>query len=324
MTRWRTWLAAAAAGAALLAAGCGSQDMAPQAASDASVSVLYDTGSGGTGAGYDIGNGMEAETAEETSEPTASSDMLIYTGDVSIETLDFEDSVARFRESVTAAGGFIEEERVSDDMGYVDAISSYEDYSDARRSFSATVRIPSAVYEDFLSGTSELGRVRSRFSYVENVTAQYGTMEAQLEIYEAEYDRYLELMETLTDEQAILQLQEQLTELSVQIASLKTQMESIRTDVAYSTVTVSISEVRRYTDRGDSTFVGRLADTVSTSGREMLEFFENVLFFVILNWYRILFWGALIVLVVRLWRSRKGFALLRRKKKAPGEGEPKA
>ena len=125
-------------------------------------------------------------------------EMLVYRGELAIDTLDFDTSVNDFKALVNEKGGFIESESYTDNR----STSGYYaiDESEKRNVYSAMVRIPSSEYDAVINSAGSFGDVRNKSSNATNVTQQYGTYKSQLEIYETEYKRYLALLEEATEE----------------------------------------------------------------------------------------------------------------------------
>lgn len=242
-------------------------------------------------------NGADAK-AQESEEAKASQDkILVYEGYVSIDTLEFEDAVRAFKQTVEGHGGFLEDEQSSGKGGGYEESSLYD--SVAPRTFTATARIPSDCYQDFMDKTEGLGQVTESNSKVTNMTRQYGTLKAELEIYEAEYQRYLKMFDEVSDDNAMLAIQEKLTELSLNIARTKSEMSVIDTDAAYSTVRVTIYEVAEYKEEQEG-FFDRLGAVLIESWEGMLAFFEAILFFFILHWYKLLLLFLIVFSIVKL------------------------
>ena len=173
--------------------------------------------------------------------------ILVYEGSVAIDAIEFQDTVRAFKAAVEEFGGFLENEQ-NFGAGSGDYLENSYGVRDARE-FMATARIPSEKYQDFMEKTEGLGKVTESNSQVTNMTRQYGTLKAELEIYEAEYERYLKMFDEVSDDNAMLAIQEKLTELSLNIARTKSEMEVIDTDATYSTVQVRISEVQAYKEQ---------------------------------------------------------------------------
>ena len=197
--------------------------------------------------------------------------ILVYTGAVSMDTMEFEDTVNAFKKAVEEYGGFLENEQ-SYGAGSKYAEESFYSAQNPR-TFQATARIPAQKYQEFMDKAQGLGVVTETSSQVTNMTRQYGTLKAELEIYETEYQRYLKMFDEVTKDSAMLAIQEKLTELSLEIARTKSEMAVIDTDATYSTVEMSIQEVTAFEEK-ESGFFSRLVKVISESWQGMLSFFE--------------------------------------------------
>jgi hypothetical protein len=232
-----------------------------------------------------IDTGIEGENTIERAETTSK---LVYESRVSIDTLEFTKSCEEFKSMIREYKGFIETQKITDDGDY--RVYIYDTDETIHHRLNATIRIPSEHYSEFMSEISGLGDVRSSEETVQNMTQKYGTLQAQLEIYETEYDSYMAMLSNAKDDATKLEIRKSLTEIAVCIATIKSQMSTIDTDVAYSIVHVIINEVEKYQEEKDeSTFKNRLLNTIETSKEEALEFIEYTLFAIILNWYKVLF-----------------------------------
>lgn len=240
--------------------------------------------------------------AEKDADKADTKSKLVYESDISIDTLEFTKARQEFESLINKYNGFIESQSVTDDGG--NSVYVYKDSREKKHhTLRATVRIPSNKYDDFMAETSGLGDVRSSNETVTNMTQTYGTLMAQLEIYETEYQTYMQMLSEVQDDSTRLEIKEDITEISVQIATIKSQMATIDTDVEYSTVNITINEVEEYTEEKDtSTFGSRLINTFETSWEELLEFLESLLFAIILNWYKVLFVILLIWLFIKFIR----------------------
>lgn len=251
------------------------------------------------------GNGNVKEDGEQVLDR----EMLVYRGNLIIDTLDFDQSVGTFRDVIKNAGGFVEEESTQDGG---DLYSDYQiSKSEKRYEYEATVRVPSKKFDEIMEGSSTLGDVRSKSSNVENVTQQYGTCKSELEVYQVEERRYLELLEKAKKDETVLEIEEKLFDLQVKIAELKSTMKNIESDVTYSYIQISIRQVTEYAEEPEvtDTFMQRLVSTCKSSVEQFISVLEGILFFLIYTWYYIL----IIAIVVYIFIKRK------RKKKVAGK-----
>lgn len=259
-------------------------------------------------------DGVSESTSEEgnTEDTTIDTgiidtEKLVYSGNISLNTLTFSDTVDQFIIKVKDVGGFIENSNI-------DTRTSY--YSDSEKLISdyyATVRVPSSSFNTLYSVTASLGNVTSQSSNVENITQEYSTVQTSLEIYQAKYKRYLELLESAETVEDMIEIERELTNIEVTLADYKTRLSRMDTDVAYSYLNVSIHEVENQSEmESESKFSTRLSETLSDSWDEMLEAIEGMLFFIIMNWWRIILLAVFVFIVVLV--SKKNFTSKKKKK----------
>lgn len=207
-------------------------------------------------------------------------EMLVYSCSMDVDVLDFDGASKDFKVKLEQYQGFVESENLSDGSSY----SRYY-FSDAEKwhKYTATVRVPSRVYDDFCNAVSELGDLRSKNASVENVSQEYSDLSTTLEIYEKKEDRYLEMLANAKDEVNAVAIEDKLTDIQVEIAHIKTRMNQIKTDVAYSYVYITINEVKEYQEEPvrTDTFGQRLVNTLKDAGSGFLGFLEDLLFFLI-------------------------------------------
>lgn len=261
-------------------------------------------GGNGDGFGYTEGD-TDLTPVKENGNSAIKKEMLVYRGQIYIDTLDFDSSVSDFKKLLNEKNGFVEDEAFSDNYssgGYyaVDEEKKHNIYT-------ATVRVPSSEYDAMMNQTTTLGDVRSRYSNASNVTQQYGTYQSQLEIYEAEYARYLTLLENATSDEYALKIENELFDIQIQIANLKSGISNIENDVSYSYIDITINEVSEYVEEPipTDTFWGRLLNTCKKSLNAFLGLLEGLLFFIIMNIFYIIIILVVVVLIVHGHKKKK-------------------
>lgn len=239
----------------------------------------------------------------------ASKEMLVYRCTMSIDTLNFEESLTALKTKIAEFHGFIERETQSD--GNNGNGRYIIDEEDKDYYYTATIRIPSAYYESFVSATEGIGTLRSKNSSVDNVATRYGTLKNDLEIYEAEYDRYMKQYNETKDEAIALEIQRELRNLSITISDIKTQMSMLESDVAYSYVTVTVhkvteKEIKKEKEalKEDDDFGTRISKKAKESWNNFLGFLESILMFFISGWWAFLL-AAIIFLILFFVIRRK-------------------
>ena len=263
--------------------------------------------------GSTAGSGID--TQESTPSVTAkqiATEKLIYTCNLSIDTLDFEETLKTLSGLIEKNDGFIETEEYSDGNSYDYYSYYYIEDTSKHNQYTATIRIPSDKYKTFLNDAESLGDIRSKNANVENVSQEYSDLNVSLEIYEAAYDRYMKLLEEATDESYALELQQKITDTQIEIAKIKTRLNKIDTDVSYSFVNISIREVTKYDEKPlpKDTFVQRLISEIKDTAEGFLDFLENLLF-VIIHLIPYIALIAIIIFIINLIRKKMGKIPLR-------------
>ena len=191
-----------------------------------------------------------------------STEKLVYTGNLTVETTAFSSTLDRIKQSITDMGGFIESEDDSDDAygwymdGYRKSSSSLHSYIQAR--------IPSARFYEFLDGIEGEGaKVMSRSVNVQNISRQYSETATSIESYQIQERRLLDMMENATRVSDMLEIESRLSEVQGYLKQYQNALSGMDTDVAYSTVIISIREVGIYTQPEATTFGEKISEAFS-------------------------------------------------------------
>ena len=238
------------------------------------------------------------------SEDIIQKEMLVYSCNMTIDVLDFDDYISSLRNNIDTYSAFVENENYSD--GGSNGRWYYAD-SEKWQSYSATIRVPSADYETFCEDIAKQGDLRSKNASVQNMSREYYDLSSDLEIYEAKEMRYMELLSTITDEQYALSIEKELTDIQIEISRIKTRMNDIKTDVAYSYVYLTVNEVKEYTEEPvkTDTFLQRFSNTVSKASSGFLNFMEGLLFLLIYFLPYLVVIGLVIFIIVKICKSIK-------------------
>ena len=292
--------------AALLLTGCSQgTDSAQNEAFSSSGQGMLPQSSEATGESDNSLSTMLSGTSEapETPQEAATDEQgrllpekMVYTGHVSVETLEFDQSCEALSGMVERFGGYIESSESSgrtvyrEDDGSAQLVDRYAHY---------VLRIPSERFSEFLESSGELGNVTGSSRQAENIAPRFYDTQSRLDACQVQYDRLLELLERADSMADILAIEAQLTEVRYEIESLTTTLRGWQSQVDYSTVTLSLSEVTRYTPPERQGFLSRMADAVLDSLRSFLDTLANlsIRLIYLLPW--------LVVLGVLLWLLRR-------------------
>ncbi len=210
--------------------------------------------------------------------PAETPDKIIYSADVTVETTEFEETTARVTAMTEACGGWIEQSSVSGSNYYQKSRGNA-----STRDATYTLRIPSARFRELMQEMTELGNIPYSHIYTENVTSQYYDSEAHLKAYRTQEERLLEMMELAESVEDVIIIEDRLTELRYQIESIQSRLNNWDRRVSYSTLYLTVKEVREYTPEEivNPTYGEELAQALKEGLRNAGQFVKDLLVFLV-------------------------------------------
>lgn len=270
---------------------------------DSYEAAAYDTAAGmpapGGAPGSSSGFSPEAApeqgtlTASGTIQPTVTSRKLIRNVDLHVETTEFDTLISSISKTVTDLGGYLE----SSDISGTSISGSYE--YEQRRYASLTARIPSDKLDGFIAQVDTQGNITSRSESTQDVTLQYSDVESRKKSLTIEQERLWALLEKADSVDAVIALESRLSEIRYQLESLESQLRTYDNQVDYSTVRLSVDEVKVFTPTSPDSVFTRMQKgfqkSLANVGEGLLNF--SVWFVTILP---VLFVLAVIALILLL------------------------
>ena len=214
----------------------------------------------------------------------------IVTSSMDIETTSFDDTLASVRD---AAG----------DDGLID----YEDVREGARGLrdaSVTLRVPAERMDAVLESLRgiEGARVVSESTSAADVTEESLSLEGELEVARARLERVEGLYESATTIDEHLQLLDYVTEQEGRVRALEEALADVGNNVAYSTLTVELTEVEALgSDTGESALT-RIGSAFATGWVGFIELVMALVLFVIVLWPVLVVAGVVIGIIV--WRRK--------------------
>ena len=247
-----------------------------------------------------MGGSLNLATASTPS--AAESQKLIYSASVSIDTTDFEGSVAALRALMTSCNAFAEYEN--------EWVYSGREL----HALQVTLRVPAEHFDELMDGMDGLGgTVTNRSSQVTNITRTYADNEAVIEGLEIQEQRLLEMMKQAETIEDMILVEERLSDVQTQLNRARTSRESMDSDVSLSTVTVSINEVRFETTTGQTSYITRLGNAFADMWENFVEgvgdFFIDIVYAI----------PAIVIVVALVLLGRKGIKKLLDRKPKGGD-----
>ena len=228
---------------------------------------------------------------------------IVYTGNLRIQTLEYDKSAASIRQKIKEAGGFSESESERDNNYYW---YSYNGGNGSTRYLDITARIPSEKFESFINSLSGDGKIMSRSVNAENISQVYANKETYKKSLEIEQQRLLEMMDKAQTIEEMITVESRLSEVERQLNVYKTDLAQMDKDVEYSTIYISLEEVKRYSEETHTlTFAEELKYAFDDAISSFRNFCEDVVLFVVRNFPFLIIFVIILVLIIRaIGRSR--------------------
>ena len=230
---------------------------------------------------------------------------LIKNANLSVETEEFDELIAGIEARVTQLGGYLEHFNVSNN-------SRYYGGADNNRYGSMTIRIPAVNYDFFIKEVSLISNVLNRNESVQDVTFQYVDLESQKKVSLTEHDRLLELLARAESIEDIIILEQRLSSVRYQIERMESQLRTYDNLVDYSTIYLSVSEVKELTPVAEQTVWEKISTGFSKSLATVGESFQNFIIglivavpFLVVGALIILFWLAVIKIGIVIAKKRQ-------------------
>ena len=195
---------------------------------------------------------------------------LIRRAELNIQTEQFDQSLEALNQLVNSCGGYFETANLYGGSRR-DAYSS--------RSGDYTVRVPAEKYDQFLSGTGDLGYVTSKNESSEDVGERYYDTEARLKTQRTKQERLLALLEKAESMEDIIALESALSDVEYQIEQYSSELNRYDALISFATFQVYLDEVGRVTQEvGETASLGaRMAAGFQASFRNLGQGFQDFL-----------------------------------------------
>ena len=204
-------------------------------------------------------------------------DKIIYTADVSMETLEFEETIENLYALIKANGAFIESSSVSG-TGYN---SSY--YGTTYRTAYFTIRVPKEKFSGLTGSLASIGNVTNSNTSADNITSSFIDTESRLKAYRTEESSLLAMMEKAETVEEMITIQDRLSAVRYEIERLTSTLNNWQNYVDYSTVNLNIREVKKYTEEPvvPKTFGEEISEGFNSSVKWLKQAMRDIVVFVV-------------------------------------------
>ena len=237
-------------------------------------------------------------------QPDLSEQKIIYSADVTVETLEFDKALDALDQMITELGGFAESANVSGNSRYgSDGAVQITD-----RAAYYTIRVPADRFREALDRTGSIGNVISTTESAQNVTSQFIDQEARQKSLEVQEERLLELLAQAADVDTLVTLEARLSEVRYEIESIERNLRNMQNQVDYSTITLSLYEVAVYTPTASvqRTFGQRVSDALSGGWSNFTRTMEDLFIGILYSLPALLLLVVIVVVIVVVVRRIRG------------------
>ena len=241
----------------------------------------------------------EAETEEAKPEPEAAAEdgtanyaatlKIIKTGNLTVESENFDATDAFIRQTVSAYEGILQDQTIAGPMG-----SRWGYY---------VVRIPSADFDAFFYDVTGSCTVVSQSISSEDVTERYTDLDTQLTTNKKKYERLLALMDEATTLTDLYSIESEITEVEYEIDRITGILNGLDSKIAYSTVYIDVTETSAATAvPEDPTFGAALGAAFRNGTKRFLSGVEDFIVSLAYHWFGTLVFVAVFVTALLLLR----------------------
>ena len=304
-------------------AGCGAKSATSDTAAGETASSTGSAAMEENGMAMDMGTTEAAPEAPAENSDTGDSggstpaqldlseQKIIYSADVTVETLEFDKALDALDQMISELGGFAESANVSGNSRYdSDGTVQITD-----RAAYYTIRVPADRFREALDRTGSIGNVISATEDAQNVTSQFIDQEARQNSLEVQEERLLELLSQAADVDTLVTLEARLSEVRYEIESIERTLRNMQNQVDYSTITLSLYEVAVYTPTASvqRTFGQRVSDALSGGWTNFSRTMEDLFIGILYSLPALLLLAVIVIVAVvvirRVRRKRHGHPL---------------
>ena len=236
---------------------------------------------------------------------------MVYTANMDLQTLSFDQADADISALVEEMGGYFEQRSISNrSSGY-----RYAEY---------TVRVPAEKFNDFCSQMGTLCHLVYKNESADNITESYYDTQSRLVTAQTKLERLQELLRRAESMEDIITIESAISETEWTIENLTGTLRTYDSLVGYSTIYMTLHEVYELSGQGQApvTFGDRLGESFLDGLKSIGRTAQNFAVWLAYSWFWLLIVVVIVIVVIRRLRRRKnGKPLFRLKKKAKSDSE---
>lgn len=236
---------------------------------------------------------------------------IIYSAQVDIETLKFDEARAHIQQMTESSGGFLQSSEVS-------GIASY-------RTWAVTIRIPSEKYQDFLHGLSEDSsmQIQRQSETADDISENYYDTQNRLKSKQAELEALQEMYKQAVNMEDLITIRQAINDTQYEIDELSGTLQHYDSLLSYSTITLNLQEVSRLsgTETPQESFGSRFLSALQEGTQNMIDGCQDFAIWFASHWFGILIFIAIVVVIVCLAKRHHRAKKASLQQNMPGGGK---
>ena len=222
---------------------------------------------------YEKSGEVEATTEVNPAASGEYKQKLIKTVDLNIATKEYDKSVTDLNNYIKKNNSYVEYSNTYNPQ-------SNNSYEKNTRSATYTIRVPEDKLDTLVVDLETVGTVTSKTENVRDVSLEYSDIESHKKALEAEEESLLNLLANAQSVEAIIALQSRLSEIRYEKESYESSLRLYDNQVQYSTVSLSLNEVKEYDTISEETYWGKFQKSFASSMAGSVYFFGELLIFI--------------------------------------------
>ena len=228
-----------------------------------------------------------SESSGQVADPTRK---LITTVNISAETENLDDTLAKITAKTTELGGYVESSNIYNGSRY---------YSGQRvRSADYTIRIPADKLNGFIETIENASNITNKSSNVEDVTLSYVDLESRKNALKAEEKSLLAILESAEKIEDIIAVQDKLSVVRYQLESIESQLRTFDNKVNYSTVYLGIEEVTKFSPTEEKGAFERMGEGFMESLRSVGRGLKELAIWLVIHIPQIVLLAIFVLIIV--------------------------
>lgn len=224
-----------------------SSSSAPQSSNDGKLSVTSDEAAkvkdNAVGQATGAENGASSDQSKSNADSNGKNDVkaaeqrkIIKSGELTIQSLKFDESISSITKAVEKLGGYIENSSV-------DGKQTVGQEQFVARNAKLQLKIPKDKFDSFINDAGSFGTVIYKSIKGEDITSSYFDTEARVNSLKIQEERLLELLKKSGSLKDVFEIEQQLANIRYQIESLTGNLKKWDNLVEFSSLTININEV---------------------------------------------------------------------------------